>query len=82
MSVRAHKTLMELKSQGVLDIHIKHMLIVPYLMKLYTECFPFCKEAADLKQPTKLEKIGFIRLSIPIPFLKDRSCLLRGIGYQ
>lgn len=36
MAVRSNKTLMELKSQGVLDINIKSMLVVPYLMKLYT----------------------------------------------
>ncbi len=53
-----------------------------YLMKLYTECFPFCKEAFDILQPTKLEKIGLLRLSIPIPLIKDRSCILRGIGFQ
>jgi hypothetical protein len=82
MSVRANKTLMELKSRGILDIDIKHALIIAYLIKLYTECFPFCKEAFDVQQPTKLEKIGFIRLSIPIPLIKDRSCLLRGIGFQ
>lgn len=82
MSVRANKTLMELKSRGILDIDIKHALIIAYLIKLYTECFPFCKEAFDIQQPTKLEKIGFIRLSIPIPLIKDRSCLLRGIGFQ
>lgn len=53
-----------------------------YLIKLYTECFPFCKEAYDIKEPTRLEKIGFLKLSIPIPFIKDRSTLLRGIGFQ
>ena len=58
------------------------MYIVAFLIKFYKECIPFCKEAADLKQPTKLEKIGLLRLSIPIPFLKDRSCILRGIGFQ
>ena len=73
---------MELKSKGILGINIKHLIIVPYLIKHYTSCFPFCKEACDIKQPTKLEKIGFLRLSIPIPLIKDRCCLIRGIGIQ
>jgi hypothetical protein len=33
-------------------------------------------------EPTRLEKIGFLKLSIPIPFIKDRSTLLRGLGFQ
>lgn len=66
----------------MLEVDIKNVLIMAYLMKLYTECFPFCKEAFDIKEPTKLEKVGFIRLSLPIPFIKDRSTLLKGTGFQ
>lgn len=36
ISVRTNKTLMELKSRGILDIDIKHALIMAYLIKLYT----------------------------------------------
>jgi hypothetical protein len=53
---------------------------VAYLIKFYTECLPFCKEAHDLKEPSKVEKIGFIRLSLPVPLIKDRSAILRGVG--
>ena len=81
-SVRANNTIMEVKSKGVLNLDIKEALVVAYLMKHYTSCFPFCKEAFDIKQPTKLEKIGLLRLAIPIPLVKDRSCIIRGIGYQ
>lgn len=82
VSVRANNTIMELKSEGIMDISLKNILIVAFLMKHYKACIPFCKEAVDLQQPTKLEKIGLIRMSIPIPFIKDRSCILRGIGFQ
>jgi hypothetical protein len=82
LSVRSNKTLMELKSRVILDLSMKNTLIIAYLIKHYPECLPFCKEAVDIKQPTELEKLGFIRLSIPIPFIKDRSTELRGIGFQ
>ena len=36
MAVKAHKTLMELKSTGILDVKMKNILQVVYLMKLYT----------------------------------------------
>lgn len=36
ISVRTNKTLMELKSHGILEIDIKHALIMAYLIKLYT----------------------------------------------
>ena len=52
--MRANGTIMELKSKGVLEIDFTHLLIVPYLIKHYKECFPFCKEAMDIQQPTKL----------------------------
>jgi hypothetical protein len=54
MSVRANGTLMELKSSGIIDLNLKHLLIVAFLIKHYKECIPFCKESADLKQPTRL----------------------------
>jgi len=73
---------MEIKSSGIIDLPLIHALIVPFLIKHYTSCFPFCKEALDLKEPTRLEKVGFMRLSIPIPFLKDRSVVIRGVGFQ
>jgi len=81
-SVRSNNTVMEIKSSGIIDLPLIHALIVPFLIKHYTSCFPFCKEALDLKEPTRLEKVGFMRLSIPIPFLKDRSVVIRGVGFQ
>lgn len=72
--------MLEMKSRGSVDCNIKCFLYLAYLIKLYSHCLPFCKEAHDIMQPTRLEKIGFVRLSIPIPFIKDRCTYLRGVG--
>jgi len=61
---------------------MKKVLIVAYLMKFYGHCFPFCKEAKDLGQPSPLEKAGYLRISLPIPLIKDRAALLRGVGMK
>ena len=80
LSIKPNQTMLELKSKGTVDCNIKCFLYLAYLIKLYSHCLPFCKEAHDLMQPTRLEKIGFVRLSIPIPFIKDRCTYLRGVG--
>jgi hypothetical protein len=82
LSIRTNHTLLEMKSRGVIECNVKHFLYLAYLVKLYSHCLPFCKEAEDILQPTRLEKIGFIRLSIPIPFIKDRCTFLRGVGFD
>ena len=43
ISVRVNNTLMEMKSSGIIDVSLKNMLIVVFLMKYYKECIPFCK---------------------------------------
>lgn len=82
LAVRTNGTFLEMKSKGLLQTNVKHFLYLAYLIKLYTNCLPFCKEAHDIRQVSRLEKIGFVRLSIPIPFIKDRCTLLRGVGFD
>jgi len=43
ISIRVKGTEIELKSKGTLQVNIKHILYVAYLMKFYTQCLPFCK---------------------------------------
>lgn len=82
IAVRSKGTVLELKVRGTVDLNIKHACCAAYLINHYNECIPFCKEAKDILEPSRVEKVGFIRLSIPIPFIKDRSVLIRGVGYR
>jgi hypothetical protein len=72
--------MIEIKSRGILKANLKNLLCVAYLIKLYNQCLPFCKESIDIREVSRVQKVGFIRLSIPVPFIKDRSTLLMGIG--
>ena len=82
IAVRSKGTVLELKVKGTVDLNVKHICCAAYLIKHYNECIPFCKEAKDLLEPSRVEKVGFLRLSIPVPFIKDRSVLVRGVGYR
>lgn len=65
-----------------MDLNAKHIFYAAYLIKHYNVTIPFCKEAKDILEPSRVEKIGFIRLSIPVPFIRDRSTLVRGVGFR
>jgi hypothetical protein len=41
--VKSHDTVLQLKIRGTVDLNIKHICYAAYLVKHYTECFPFCK---------------------------------------
>ena len=73
---------MRLKTKGRVDLNIKHICYAAYLIKHYNQSIPFCKEAKDILEPSRVEKIGFLRISIPVPFIKDRSTLVRGVAFR
>lgn len=82
ISVQSKGTTMQLKTRGTVDLNIKHICYAAYLIKHYNQSIPFCKEAKDILEPSRVEKIGFLRISIPVPFIKDRSTLVRGVAFR
>ncbi len=78
IAVRSQGTILELRCHGTIQTNVKNIVIMAYLIKLYNECLPFCKESYDIKDASPFEKIAFLRFKIPL--INDRCIYLRGIG--
>ena len=61
-----------------IDMEIQKLLAIIYEIELYTQWFPFCKYAKNIKTVDKARKV--VHVKVDPPFVSDREVFIHGIG--
>jgi hypothetical protein len=67
-----------IRVESLVDIEVKQLVSIMYEIELYTEWFPFCRQARLLKPINRCAKAAYLRMNLPM--VTDREVYLLGFG--